>query len=77
MYYSYPCSHCSKVFYTYNDDKELAAQTLYQGIKQHLIDEGEDDKETKFDDTPENLTNEIYAEVTGTAEPPSGGYELK
>ena len=65
------------MFYTYNNDKEIASQTLYNGIKQHLIEEGEDDKETKFDDTPENLTNQIYAEVTGTAEAPSGGYELK
>jgi hypothetical protein len=77
VYYSYPCSHCSKIFYTYNDDKELAAQTLYSGIKQHLIDEGEDDKETKFDETPENVTNEIYAEVTEASAAPSGGYELK
>jgi hypothetical protein len=77
MYYSYPCSHCSKIFYTYNNDKELAAQTLYQGIKQHLIDEGEDDKETKFDETPENVTNEIYTEMTEASAVPSGGYELK
>jgi hypothetical protein len=76
MYYLQSCSHCSKIFYTYNDNKEIAAQTLYAGIKQHLIDSDEDDKETKYDDGPTEDTNEIYSEMTEANEPPSGGYEL-
>lgn len=76
MYYSQPCSHCSYVFYTYNDNKEIAAQTLYDAIKQHLIETGEDDKEYKYDDGPREDTNEIYGEMTSSSEPPSGGYEV-
>jgi hypothetical protein len=76
MYYSQPCSHCSKIFYTYNSNKETAARTLYAGIKQHLIDSDEDDKETKYDDGPTEDTNEVYGEMTESNDPPSGGYEL-
>ena len=76
MYYSQTCSYCNKVFYNYNDKKERAAETLYAGIKQHLIDSGEDEKETKFDDGPTEDTNEVYSEMAESTEPPSGGYEL-
>ena len=76
MYYSQTCSYCNKVFYTFNDNKERAAETLYAGIKEHLIDSGEDEKETKFDDGPTEDTNEVYSEMAGNNEPPTGGYEL-
>jgi hypothetical protein len=77
MYYSDRCSYCSRVFYTFSDRKEQAAATLYAGIKQHLQDYGEDEKEHKFDDGASLDTNEIYAELTESNEPPAGGYELK
>ena len=77
MYYSDTCSYCSRLFYTFNDHKEYAAQTLYAGIKQHLIDYSEDEKEHKFDDGPSLDTNEIYNEMVESNEPPAGGYELK
>lgn len=77
MYYSQNCSYCNKVFYTYNDNKERAAETLYEGIKQHLIDSDEDRKESKFDDGARVDTNEVYGEMAEANEPPSGGYELK
>jgi hypothetical protein len=76
MYYSQTCSHCSKVFYTYNDNKERAAETLYEGIKQHLIEFDEDRKESKYDDGPREDSEEIYEEMSESKEPPSGGYEL-
>lgn len=76
MYYSYPCSYCSKVFYTYDSHKSNAAKTLYYGIKQHLIDYDEDHKEYQFDDPPEIEIYEIYRYATELNEPPAGGYEL-
>jgi len=76
MYYSHPCSYCSKIFYTYNDSKFEAAKTLYDGIKAHLAEYDEDHKEYKFDDGPTTDTNEVYAEMSESPTAPSGGYEL-
>jgi hypothetical protein len=76
MYYSYPCTYCGKVFYTYNENKEAAANTLYNGAKQHLKEYGEDDKEHELDDGVYEDVNQIYSEMDGSAEPPTGGYEL-
>ncbi len=77
MYYSYPCSYCGRVFFTYNSSKEQASRILYQGIKQHLIDYNEDEREYEFDDTPQVDTNEVYYAVDESNNPPAGGYELK
>lgn len=77
MYYSYPCSYCGKVFYTFNDNKEQAARVLYEGIKEHLKEYDEDHKEYKFDEDPETEENEMYKEMTESNEPPAGGYELE
>lgn len=77
MYYSDTCPYCSKIFYTFNDSKEAASKILYAGIKQHLIDYNEDSKEYKLDDTPKEDSDEIYAELTETNEPPQGGFELE
>jgi hypothetical protein len=77
MYYSHPCSYCHKVFYTFNADKHRAAATLYAGIKDHLIHYGEDDKEHQFDDGASIDTQEVYASMVESNDPPSGGYELK
>ena len=76
MYYSHRCSYCSKIFYTFGDDRMQAAQRLYYGIKQHLIDYNEDHKEYQFDDPPQIDTNEIYTSMFESNSPPSGGYEL-
>ena len=76
MYYSFPCSYCGKVFYTFNDSKEQAAQTLYAGIKQHLISYNEDDKEHDFDEPPKIEVNQMYASMAESSEVPSGGYQL-
>ena len=77
MYYSYPCPYCARVFYTFNNNKETAAASLYANIKQHLKDYNEDDKEHILDDGPEKDINEIYADVTQSNEVPAGGYEIK
>lgn len=77
MYYSHACSYCSKVFYTYNENKEQAAKTLYEGIKQHLKDYDEDHKEYQFDEAPEIEANQMYKAMNESSAPPSGGYELK
>jgi hypothetical protein len=77
MYYSHQCSYCSKVFYTYNDNKWNAAADLYKAIKQHLIDYDEDHKEHEFDDGPYQDTKDVYAEMSESNQPPSGGYEVQ
>lgn len=77
MYYSHPCSYCNKVFYVFSDDQYQAAQMLYAGIKQHLIDYNEDRKEYEFDDYPETDIDEVYKSMAESNYPPSGGYELE
>lgn len=76
MYYSHPCSYCHKVFYVHADSKDQASKALYAGIKQHLIDYGEDEKEHEFDDGPSVDTNEVYGNISESNDPPSGGYPL-
>lgn len=76
MYYSHPCSYCDKIFYTFNESKEDAANMLFEGIKQHLIEYDEDDKEYEFDDGPEIGANDIYATMRESKNPPEGGYEI-
>lgn len=76
MYYSHPCSYCSKIFFTFNSDKDEAASVLYYGIRKHLVEYDEDHKEFKFDDGASIDINEIYAAVTESSEEPAGGYEL-
>lgn len=76
MYYSHTCTYCSKVFYTYNENQESAANTLYVGIKAHLKEYGEDEKEHELDDGAYEDVNQIYSEMDESAEPPTGGYEL-
>ena len=77
MYYSHPCSYCGKVFYTFNDNKEIASQVLYEGIKEHLKEYDEDHKEYEFDEDPEIEKNQMYKEMTESKEKPAGGYELE
>ncbi len=77
MYYSHPCSYCGKIFYTYNSDRSKAAETLYYGIKKHLVDYGEDAKEHELDDGPSMDVAQIDASMTELAAAPAGGYELK
>ncbi|MEK6861497.1 MAG: hypothetical protein AABY07_05995 [Nanoarchaeota archaeon] len=76
MYYSHKCSYCSKVFYTYNTNKEYASRALYYGIKKHLIEYNEDHKEYKFDDGPKIDSNEVYANMIESTSAPSGGYRV-
>ncbi len=76
MYYSHPCSYCTKVFYTFNDNKTAAATVLFNGIKKHLTDYSEDDKEHQFDEDPSIEVNQVYAAMTESNEPPAGGYFL-
>ncbi len=76
MYYSFPCPSCGKMFYTFTDSRDQAAKSMYAGIKQHLTQYGEDDKEHTFDDPPAVETNEVYTALTETADKPTGGYEL-
>lgn len=76
MYYSHSCSHCAKVFYTFHNSKDVASQKLYYGIKQHLTEYNEDDKEHQLDDGPSIDINEIFSVVIESEDAPSGGYEL-
>jgi len=76
MYYSYPCSYCRKVFYVFNDNKQYAAELLYEGIKKHLINYDEDHKEYKFDEAPQIEAEQMYSVMTETSERPQGGYAL-
>lgn len=74
MYYSFPCTYCHRVFYTYDTDKHRAARTLYRTIKQHLIDYDEDKKEYDLDDGERMDTDQIYAEMKASNHQPTGGY---
>jgi hypothetical protein len=76
MYYSFPCTYCGRLFYTYNGNKESAATTLYNGVKQHLKEYDEDRKEYEMDDGPTLDIEQIYHEASSANDRPSGGYEL-
>ena len=77
MYYSYPCSYCGKVFYTFSKNRTSAAQTLYQGIKAHLQSYDEDHKEYQFDEAPSIEIRQMYSSMTETSDEPQGAYELR
>lgn len=76
MYYSHKCTYCGKVFYTFNANQETAANTLYNGIKSHLKEYGEDEKEHELDDSVYEDVNQIYSGLDQSNDVPSGGYEL-
>ncbi|MGI8419701.1 MAG: hypothetical protein ACR2LN_03580 [Candidatus Levyibacteriota bacterium] len=77
MYYTFSCPYCNRLFYTFNDNKEQAAEALYAGIEAHMQSYGEDDKEHTFNDQlPETETNQIYASMGESSQAPSGGYQL-
>jgi hypothetical protein len=76
MYYSHPCSYCTKIFFTYHNDKHQASKVLYHGIKKHLIEYNEDHKEFQFDDGVVIDVNEVYYAVSESNHPPAGGYEI-
>ncbi len=76
MYYSYNCSYCRRLFYTYHNHRKYAAITLYQGIKKHLIDYNEDHKEFEFDEHPSIEEYQMYNSMSEHEEVPPGGYEL-
>jgi hypothetical protein len=75
MYYSFKCTYCGRLFYTYNFNKQRASEDLYSTIKQHLIETGEDDKEYEMDDGATEDSNQIYAEMTVSDHRPAGGFE--
>ncbi|HVZ12718.1 MAG TPA: hypothetical protein VG965_06845 [Patescibacteria group bacterium] len=77
MYYSRACSYCTKIFYTYQDNREAAATILFEGIKAHLVEYEEDHKEYEFDEEVSVEIDQMYYEMTETSEePPEGHYRL-
>lgn len=76
MYYSYRCSYCQKIFYTFHTNKMQAARILYEGIKAHLIDYNEDHKEYEFDEDPTIEDDQMYAVMVETEDAPRGGYMI-
>ena len=75
MYYSFRCTYCGRLFYTYDDSREQASKTLYYTVKQHLIDYDEDHKEYEMDDGEEMDSDQIYSEMVESNDAPPGGYE--
>ncbi len=75
MYYSSSCSYCGRIFYVYENDKYRASEKLYDIIKTHLENYGEDDKEYKYDDGKVKDSEEILHGMTSSNEKPKGGYE--
>ena len=76
MYYSRRCSYCGKVFFTEVSNRSAAAKALYEGIKKHLIEYGEDHKEYQFDEDPSIEVSQMYNEMSENEERPAGGYEV-
>lgn len=76
MYFVKTCTYCTKVFYTYHDRKEEAAKVLYDGIKKHLVEWGEDSKEHELDEAPELEIDQIYYEIIEAEDEPQSAYEL-
>lgn len=77
MYYSYACPACGKVYYTFNEYRETAAKILYNGIKKHLIDYGEDEQEYELDERPDIEEDQMYYLAKESDEVPYAGYELR
>ncbi len=75
MYYSHRCSYCAKTFFVYDTNKSRAAKKLYEGIKKHLIDYGEDHKEYEFDEDPSIEANQMYNSMSESEDKPYG-YEV-
>lgn len=76
MYYSHSCSYCSKIFYTYHSSRQGASKVLFEGIKKHLIEYGEDHKEYMFDEDSSIEVNQMYYAMTEHEDEPAGDYEL-
>lgn len=76
MYYSHACPVCGKVFYSFNDDRYKAADALAAGIKQHLIDYNEDDRETDFDYGQSFNAKYVSERMAQSESVPPGGYPL-
>lgn len=79
MYYSYSCPVCSKVFYTFNDYQQKAAETLYYGVEKHMKDYGESTRDYTLDH-PDKVYEDIqtvYSNLVATQDVPSGAYELE
>lgn len=76
MYYSSKCTYCGKTFYTFNNNREQASRDLFNGIKKHLVEYGEDQKEYEMDEYKEKEENEMYSAMSESEHPPSGGYEI-
>jgi len=64
------------LFYAYDDNKTQAATRLYEGIKAHLKEYGEDRKEHEFDEHPDIEVNQMYKSMEEAEEEPTGGYEV-
>lgn len=77
MYYSYPCPACGKIFYTFSEHQQTAAQILYDGIEKHMTDYNEQRKNYVLDHPGYQDVNTIYYNMTPSASIPAGGYELE
>jgi len=78
MYYSYNCPYCGKTFYVFSDNKDEASKELFEGIKKHEEEYGEDKKDstlTEYD--PGTEEDMIYEKIEGSETIPSGGYPLE
>lgn len=76
MYYYHYCPYCGKMFYTFANRKQDAAWTLFHGIKKHMIDYNEDDKEFTMDEAESIEEWQMYKIMIETTDEPKGGYEL-
>lgn len=76
MYYTHSCSYCGKLFFTWNKSKQIASASLYKGIKEHLVEYGEDHKEYMFDEDPKIEAAQMYDSMSETTDKPIGAYEI-
>lgn len=79
MYYSYSCPVCGKIFYTFNQNQEEAAQTVYNGLEKHMQDYQEEESGyDSLDHTGKAFEdqNAVYSGMSSSSEAPAGGYNL-
>jgi hypothetical protein len=77
MYYTYSCVICGRVYYTFNENKQTAAQILYNGFMSHIKEYGEDHSEYDFRESPDKELYKMYYAMKESESVPYGAFMLE